>query len=390
VDTKAPSPDAASPDGTSLVAYGWTPWHAKRLRKALQDNPSLDEAVLRPARALTVIRHLAKIAVPLAGDGIDHGRVGELTTTVLTATVPGKMRATVPPVVGDWLLVEAPEGVEPVVREILPRRTKLSRKVAGARTEEQVMAANVDHVFLVMGLDGDFNLRRLERLTLVARQSGAEPVVVLTKADLLSGEELEGRLAEVDGVSSGAPVYAVSSTESLGLEPLRYYLGEGHTVVLLGSSGAGKSTLLNTLVGEEVMKTGEVREGDDRGRHTTSHRELVPLPGGGLLIDGPGIREVQLWVDEEDDSLGETFADVEELAAGCRFNDCGHQHEPGCAVREAVESGKLESSRLENYRALEHEMEVLERRKSTADNRKFFKKQGKLYKKIQAEKKDRL
>lgn len=385
---QSPGPDfdAAGLDAAGLDAYGWTGWHAKRYRGALRENPSLDAENCRPARALTVIRHLAKLAAP----GIADGSAGEGGVDELTAFVPGKMRATVPPVVGDWLLVEAPEGVEPVVREILPRRTKLSRKVAGARTEEQVMAANVDHVFLVMGLDGDFNLRRLERLTLVARQSGAEPVVVLTKADLVGGDELAERRAEVERVSPGAPVFPVSSPEETGLEPLRYYLGEGHTVVLLGSSGAGKSTLLNTLVGEEVMKTAEVREGDDRGRHTTSHRELVPLPGGGLLIDGPGIREVQLWVDEEDDALGETFADVEELAASCRFNDCSHQHEPGCAVREAVEEGELEASRLENYRALQHEMEVMERRKNVAENRKFFKKQGKLYKKIQAEKKDRL
>lgn len=371
------SPPGVEPNPPGLTEYGWTAWHAKRYRQAIKA-AAVDPVVWRPARAVTVIRHLAKLAVGGAS-GVEE----------ITAFVPGKMRATAPPVVGDWVVLEAPEGVEPVVREVLPRRTKLSRKVAGQRTEEQVMAANVDHVFLIMGLDNDFNLRRVERLSLVARQSGAEPVVVLTKADLVDGDVLAERRAEVERVSPGAPVFAVSSPERRGLEPLRYYLDAGHTVVLLGSSGAGKSTLLNTLVGAEVMRTGEVREGDDRGRHTTSHRELVPLPGGGLLIDGPGIREVQLWVDEEDESLGETFADIEEFAAACRFNDCTHQHEPGCAVQEAVTSGDLEDSRLHNYRALEHEIEVLERRKNVAVDRKFFKKQGVLYKKIQAEKKDR-
>jgi ribosome biogenesis GTPase len=286
-------------------------------------------------------------------------------------------------------VLEAPEGVEPVVREVLPRRTKLSRKVAGQRTEEQVMAANVDTVFLVMGLDGDFNLRRLERLAMVAHQSGAEPVAVLTKADLVDAGERERRRDEAAGVAPGVPVFAVSSPRREGLEPLRFYLGEGRTVVLLGSSGAGKSTLLNTLVGQEVMRTAGVREGDDRGRHTTSHRELVPLPGGGLLIDGPGIREVQLWVDDEDEALGETFAEVEALAAGCRFRDCTHRHEPGCAVQAAIEAGDLDPSRLESYRTLRHEMAVLERRKDVVADRDHFRKQGKLYKRILAEKKER-
>lgn len=356
-----------------LRDFGWTPWHARHYRRAVEEG-GLDAGRCQPARARTVIRHLARL---VTGDG------------EATAFVPGKMRATAPPVVGDWVVLEAPEGVEPVVREVLPRRTKLSRKVAGQRSEEQVMAANVDTVFLVMGLDGDFNLRRLERLTVVAHQSGAEPVAVLTKADLVDAGECGRRRDEVAGVAPGVPVFAVSSPRREGLEPLRFYLAEGRTVVLLGSSGAGKSTLLNTLVGEEVMRTADVREGDDRGRHTTSHRELVPLPGGGLLIDGPGIREVQLWVDDEDEALGETFADVEALAAGCRFRDCTHRHEPGCAVRAAVEAGELDPSRLESYRTLQHEMAVLERRKDAVADREHFRKQGKLYKRILAEKKER-
>jgi ribosome biogenesis GTPase len=361
---------AASP---RLRAFGWTAWHAALYRRALEDGGA-DPERCRPARVATVIRHLARL---VTGDG------------ETTAFVPGKMRATAPPVVGDWVVLEAPEGVEPVVREVLERRTKLSRKVAGQRTEEQVMAANLDTVFVVMGLDGDFNLRRLERLAVVAHQSGAEPVVVLTKADLLDADELAHRREAVEGAAPGVSVFAVSSPRREGLEPLRHYLAEGRTVVLLGSSGAGKSTLLNTLVGEEVMRTAAVREGDDRGRHTTSHRELVPLPGGGLLIDGPGIREVQLWVDEDDAALGEAFADVEALAAACRFRDCTHRNEPGCAVREAVEAGDLDEPRLDSYRRLQHEMEVLERRKDTVADRKFFKKQGALYKRILAEKKER-
>jgi ribosome biogenesis GTPase len=299
---------AASP---RLGAFGWTAWHAALYRRALEDGGA-DPERCRPARVATVIRHLARL---VTGDG------------ETTAFVPGKMRATAPPVVGDWVVLEAPEG--------------------------------------------------------------AEPVVVLTKADLLDADELAHRREAVEGAAPGVSVFAVSSPRREGLEPLRHYLAEGRTVVLLGSSGAGKSTLLNTLVGEEVMRTAAVREGDDRGRHTTSHRELVPLPGGGLLIDGPGIREVQLWVDEDDAALGEAFADVEALAAACRFRDCTHRNEPGCAVREAVEAGDLDEPRLDSYRRLQHEMEVLERRKDTVADRKFFKKQGALYKRILAEKKER-
>ena len=362
-------------DHPRLRELGWTSWHARHYRQAMDGDAGHDAGRCQPARALTVIRHLSRLVT-------EDGEV--------TAFLPGKMRATAPPVVGDWLVLEAPEGVEPVVREVLPRRTKLSRKVAGPRTAEQVLAANLDTVFLVMGLDGDFNLRRLERLIVVARQSGAEPVVVLTKSDLVTADELERRRDEVAGVAPGVSVHAVSSPQRQGLEPLRFYLSEGQTVVLLGSSGAGKSTLLNTLVGSEVMRTGAVRESDDTGRHTTSHRELVPLPGGGLLIDGPGIREVQLWVDEDDESLEETFADVEELAQGCRFSDCTHRHEPGCAVQAAIESGTLDAARMESYRALQHELNVLARRKDVAADRKFFKKQGAYLKRILAEKKDRM
>lgn len=353
-----------------LAAYGWSPAWAQRFAAALDAAPSLDRERCEPGRALTVIRHLARLAV---ADG------------EVEAFIPGKMRATAPPVVGDWVVVERAAGVEPVVRAVLPRSATLSRKVAGARTREQVLAADVDTVFLVMGLDGDFNLRRLERLSVVVHQSGARPVVVLTKRDLLEEDAVAERRAQVAEVAPGVPVHAVSSPRREGLEPLRVYLAPGETVVLLGSSGAGKSTLLNTLVGEEVMRTGAVREGDDRGRHVTSHRELVRLPGGGLLVDGPGLREIQLWAGDdgaEGSALEETFADVEELAAHCRFRDCTHGHEPGCAVRRAVDAGELDASRLDNYQSLQRELAALERRKDQLAQRRFERQRGKLYKRI--------
>lgn len=362
-----------------LAELGWTPARARELAAALDEaGSSVDRARCEPGRAVTVIRHLARLA--LADGDAD-------------AFIPGKLRAGSGPVVGDWVVVERPQGVEPVVRAVLPRTTKLSRKVAGARTEEQVLAANVDTVFLVMGLDGDFNLRRLERLSVVVHQSGARPVVVLTKRDLVDDDDaVAERRARVAEVAPGVPAHAVSSPRREGLEPLRVYLAPGETVVLLGSSGAGKSTLLNTLVGKEVMRTGAVRPGDDRGRHTTSHRELVPLPGGGLLIDGPGLREIQLWTGDTPDeaaALEETFADVEELAAACRFRDCTHGHEPGCAVRRAVKEGALDASRLENYLSLQRELASLERRKDQLAQRRFERQRGKLYKRIQEAKNDR-
>lgn len=221
----------------------------------------------------------------------------------LTAELTGRMKHEATsrselPAVGDWVAVQPNlEEGKGMVQAVLPRKSCFSRKEASVRTEEQVVAANVDTVFLVAGLDRDFNLRRLERYLVLAWDSGASPVVVLNKADLC--DELEVRVAEVEGIAFGVPVHPISATEKEGLEPLFQYLGQGQTVALLGSSGVGKSTLINSLLGREVLAVGAVRADDQRGRHTTTHRELVPMPGGGVLIDNPGMRELQLWTDEE-------------------------------------------------------------------------------------------
>ncbi len=286
------------------------------------------------------------------------------------------------PVVGDWVAV--PRHLEGMlqVREILPRRTRLSRKVPGERTREQVVAANIDTVFVVMGLDGDYNLRRLERFLIMVQASGAQPVVVLTKSDL--HEDPAGARLDVQSRVPGLPAWAVSSTQGTGMEPLRAFLQPGETVALLGSSGAGKSTLLNRLCNALIMRTGEVREGDDRGRHTTTHRQLVMLPGGGLLIDNPGVREIQLWA--EGGALSETFDDIETLAHSCRFRDCRHQSEPGCEVRVALEDGRLEEARLENWRGLEKELRHLELRRDVAASRQEDRRLGRFYKRSQSQK----
>jgi ribosome biogenesis GTPase len=258
------------------------------------------------------------------------------------------------PAVGDWVAVRPPASpTEPgLIRAILPRRSKFSRKAAGSRTDEQVVAANVDTVFLMTGLDGDFNPRRIERYLAAGWESGAEPVLVLSKADL--SEDLAERVQEVETIALGAPVFAVSSRTGQGMEALAPYLRPGRTVSVLGSSGVGKSTLINFLLGRDVQKTGGVRASDDRGRHTTTHRALFVTPSGALLLDTPGMRELQLW--EADEGLGATFADIEDLAEGCRFNDCAHEGTPGCAVEAAVVEGALAPGRLESYRKLQREL----------------------------------
>ena len=263
------------------------------------------------------------------------------------------------PAVGDWVAIAArPDEGTARIEAVLPRRTKFSRKVALNASQEQVLAANVDAVFLVMSLNEDFNLRRLERYVTMAWESGARPVIVLTKTDLCPDSQL--RVLEAESVAFGVPVLAISIVTGEGLELVRGQILPGRTVAMLGSSGVGKSTLVNTLAGEEVLATQPIREDDGEGRHTTTHRQLVLLPGGGLVLDTPGMRELQLW--ESSGGLSETFGDIEELALACRFSDCAHDTEPGCAIRAAIEDGTLEAGRWQSYLKLQRELEHLERR----------------------------
>ncbi len=257
------------------------------------------------------------------------------------------------PAVGDWVVVRRKEDEsKAIIHDILPRRSKFSRKAAGTRDEEQVVAANVDTVFLVTGLDNDFNPRRIERYLVMAWESGAEPVVVLNKADVVA--DAEEKVTEVEGVAPGVAVVRMSAKRDEGVEQLLPFIGRGRTVALMGSSGVGKSTIVNRLVGEDVQRTQEVRLGDQRGRHTTTHRELIVLPSGGLVIDTPGMRELQVLV--SDRGLREAFEDVEEIASNCRFTDCRHEGEPDCAIRKALDDGTLDAERYANYRKLQAEM----------------------------------
>jgi len=256
------------------------------------------------------------------------------------------------PAAGDWVAASVRlDERAATIHAVLPRRTAFIRKAAGRGRVAQVVAANVDIAFLALSLNDDLNIRRLERYLAAAHESGAKPQIVLTKADL--SDEAEAIRAQV-AADAGVPVHLVSARAGIGLDAIRSAIKPGETAVLLGSSGVGKSTLVNALAGAELMATRAIREDDAKGRHTTTHRELVLLPGGGLLLDTPGMRELALW--EADEGVSQTFEDIEALEAQCRFSDCTHRNEPGCAVRAALECGDLDAARLESFAKLRGEL----------------------------------
>lgn len=301
---------------------------------------------LTPARVTLVYRKQLKV---LSLRGEHWARTGG--SLIHRADNVGEL-----PAVGDWVAARIPEAGEALVHAVLPRRSAFIRKAAGENSAPHVLAANIDTVLVMMGLDADFNLRRLERFLTLAWESKATPVVVLNKKDV--AVELDEKLAAARAIARDAALHAVSALTRDGLEPLASLVGFGRTLALLGSSGVGKSTLVNHLVGQQVMVTGAVRD-DGRGRHTTSRRELILLPTGGAVIDTPGLREVQMWTAQ--DGLARTFDDIEALAKACRFSDCQHQAEPGCAVKAALTDGTLPQTRFTSWVELEKEMAWLTR-----------------------------
>jgi ribosome biogenesis GTPase len=267
------------------------------------------------------------------------------------------------PAVGDWVAVKPTTiaGGRATIQGILPRTSIFSRKAAGTDTTEQILATNVDTALLMTAFDQDLNLRRIERYLALTWESGAAPVILVNKSDL--SDEVETLRAEVDRIALGVPVLAISAKQNEGLDALAPYLIPGRTLVVLGSSGVGKSTLINRLMGEEHFKTREVRDDDHRGRHTTTHRELVVLPSGAILIDTPGMRELQLW--SADAGVAGAFDDITALAADCYFADCQHATEPKCAVKQAVERGEMPADRLANFHKLQAEQAALLARQDT-------------------------
>ena len=320
----------------SLEALGWTPRFAEAFEPFRASGGE-------PARVSLEHTHIYRVLTP-AGERL--------------ARVTGRLRHAAEeradfPAVGDWVVLDPPSsgGGDARIRAILPRASEFARRAAGNPTERQVLAANIDVVFLVSGLDNDFNPRRIERYLVTASDSGASPVIVLNKSDLVDDPGIFVR--EIESLANGVPVLAVSAKRPETLAAVRAHLAPGRTAALLGSSGVGKSSIANALIGEEVLATREVREYDSRGRHTTTGRQLILLPGGGILIDTPGLRELQLW--DTGESVAGSFADIEAIGEGCRFRDCRHATEPGCAVTAAVKEGTLSEVRLESFRKLQDE-----------------------------------
>ena len=324
----------------SLESLGWTPFFEA------QFDPDRD-AELTPVRVVEEQRDSYQVM------GAAGTWRGELAGRMRHEMAGGD--GSEAPCTGDWVLARVPpaseDGSPALIHRVLLRRTKFSRKEAGDRTREQIIAANVDTIFLVQSLNRDLNPRRLERYLALLWESGAEPVVVLSKADLC--EKAEPLVEIARDAARGVTVHVTSALATGGLDVLAPYLGVGRTVALVGSSGVGKSTIVNRLLGSDVMRVQGIRE-DDRGRHTTTSRHLFILPGGGMLLDTPGMRTVLMWEGEQ--GLKTAFQDIEALASRCRFRDCGHSTEPGCAVQAALETGELDAGRFANYRKVGREI----------------------------------
>jgi ribosome biogenesis GTPase len=312
----------------SLEPWGWRPFFQKELPPGLE---------------------IGRVIAENRGTYLLYTAHGEYT-----AEATGKLLyGTALPKAGDWVVIARFEAEQKaIIHEVLPRQSSLSRKGPDRRTEAQVLAANVDIVFIVQGLDDNFNLRRLDRFLVMVFDGGAEPVIILNKADLCP--DLPAKVVAVQEVALQRPVIVTSATDGTGLETLRSFIKPGLTFAFIGSSGVGKSTLINKIVGQEVQATAKVRLTDSKGQHTTTRRELIRLPQGGVLIDTPGIRELQLWSSEA--GLSEAFADITDLAANCHFSDCTHIHEAKCAVQAALVSGAISQARYASYLKLQKEL----------------------------------
>jgi len=348
-----------------LFDLGWNDYFSQQFEKYKINSDIKKEQNTLPARVSCEHRNLYHV-ISENGD--------------LTAEISGRFRHEAGsradfPVVGDWVVITPhTDNKGSTIHAVLPRQSFFSRKaILGGgpkygmgKTEEQVLVANINSVFLFCCLDNDFNLRRIERYLTIAWDSGATPVVVLNKSDL--SENTEEQVEKVEEVAPGVPIYPVSAKDNEGLDALMQHIGKGQTVTFLGSSGVGKSSIINCLLGEDLMKVGNLRKSDGRGRHTTTYRELLILPDGGIVIDTPGIRELQIWTDEK--GLEKTFGDIEQLAKECKFKDCSHETEPGCAIQKALKDGTLDKKRYQGYLKLQKELTHLKIRQDQKETRR--------------------
>jgi ribosome biogenesis GTPase len=343
----------------TLPDLGWDPYFEALFQPYIKDGYSPARVAVQHRGAYVVLWEAGEVAAELSG------RMRHHASAVADLPAPG-----------DWVAVHrVPNENKVIIQAVLDRRSKFSRKVAGSETQEQVLAANVDTLFLINALDSDPNVRRIERYLTLAWESGAVPVIVLSKTDLC--DDVAAARETVERIAFGVDIHPTSTVTGEGIDDLLKFLQGGRTVAVLGSSGAGKSTLINSLIGEERMATQEIRS-DGKGRHTTSHRELILAPSGGLILDTPGMRELQLW--DADEGVDQAFEDIAEWASECRFRDCSHEREPGCAVVAAVGEGSLPAERLSSYRKLQRELHALELKqdkRAAADQRRKIRTQAK-------------
>lgn len=344
-----------------------------------------------------IVKQISQSEIPNLGRIVTEGnKIYKIITEegLITGEVSGKAIYDASgtddfPAVGDWVLldrVDAQSG-NAIILKVLQRKSKLSRKVAGKRFDEQIIATNIDTIFITMSVNNDFNIRRLERYLTIVWDSMAVPVILLTKVDLC--QNIDSKMLEIEAASPGVDILTTSAVTGEGIQQITTYLGPGKTVAFVGSSGVGKSSIINYLKGEKIMAVKDLRN-DDKGRHTTTHRQLVPMSSGGVIIDTPGMREIQIM--DVDTSLDKTFTDVETLAKNCKFNNCQHQSEPGCAIREALEDGTLDRGRWDNYIKMKKEIEYFIRKtdkKAESEYWNKIKKRSKLIKEINSSTKRR-